>query len=505
MAYALVSRSRGSAAAPVTRVRRHGPGGRAGLAGKGQGQGTLAHPQAAALTALPALQTKLKVGAPNDRFEQEADRVADQVMRMAPPQRTGPINLDGQASPDGVQRLCGQCEDEIRRQPIEEEEEELQMKRRSGAMPEIGPGLQAQISGLGGGGQPLSPSLRCFFEPRFGHDFGRVRVHADSDAADGARAVRARAYTVGRDIVFGSGEYAPATMEGKRLLAHELTHVLQQESAPAAGQRPTGSAIAPSGTDAPVLQRKLECSLEHIEKECAGAAGACLTAKDYCAKKYPNSKDIDQLHANAVKGATEYKSKFPNAADNLLHFLTGSGTEKVMKVDLFRDHPVTQQKYGEHMARFKEGGRKRFEAGKLKIGGPAVEMVWTDTANAFGSDFNDLGLAVGGYTLCSKVSASAKDPKEVGGSKDFLWLRFDPWTIQAFDCYNWDPGKGIGLPFATDNDLCCLQNAGRAKHFRVRTDPWPLAFPPESVPLSPEEAPSKPPTSPPPKPKDDDR
>ena len=119
------------------------------------------------------------------------------------------------------------------------------------------------------------------------------------------------------------------------------------------------------------------------------------------------------------------------------------------------------------MAKFMEGAKKRFESGELKIGGPAVEMVWTDTANAFSLDYNDLGLAVGGYTLCSKVSASAKDPKEVGGSSDFLWVRFDPWTIQAFDCYNWDPGKGIALPFATDNDLCCLENAGRGKHFRV--------------------------------------
>ncbi|HEX6112597.1 MAG TPA: DUF4157 domain-containing protein, partial [Geminicoccaceae bacterium] len=251
----------------------------------------------------PGLQTKLKVGEPDDMFEEEADRMADQVMRMADPQRTGPIDQGGKATADGIQRLCAECEDEVRRQPIEEKEEELRMKRRSGATPAIGPGLQAQITALRGGGQPLSPALRGFFEPRFGHDFSRVRVHADSDAADRARAVRARAYTVGRNIVFGAGEYAPATMEGKRILAHELTHVVQQQSAPAAVQAPTGSAIVPAGTDAPVLQRKLECNLEHIEKECAGADSACLTAKDYCAKKYPNSKDIDELHARAVKGA----------------------------------------------------------------------------------------------------------------------------------------------------------------------------------------------------------
>ena len=78
-------------------------------------------------------------------------------------------------------------------------------------------------------GRPLEPSTREFMEPRFGHDFSRVRVYADGKAANSARGLQARAYTVGRDIVFGSGEYAPATTEGQRLLAHELAHVVQQQ------------------------------------------------------------------------------------------------------------------------------------------------------------------------------------------------------------------------------------------------------------------------------------
>jgi hypothetical protein len=68
-------------------------------------------------------------------------------------------------------------------------------------------------------------------EPRFGHDFGRVRVHTNTKAADSARAVNADAYTVGRDVVFGAGRFTPGTSEGRRLLAHELTHVVQQDSA----------------------------------------------------------------------------------------------------------------------------------------------------------------------------------------------------------------------------------------------------------------------------------
>lgn len=82
-------------------------------------------------------------------------------------------------------------------------------------------------------GQPLDPTMRAFFEPRFGHDFSQVRVHTDTKAAESARAVNALAYTVGRDVVFGVGRYAPRTSAGRGLLGHELTHVIQQQGASA--------------------------------------------------------------------------------------------------------------------------------------------------------------------------------------------------------------------------------------------------------------------------------
>jgi Domain of unknown function (DUF4157) len=77
--------------------------------------------------------------------------------------------------------------------------------------------------------QPLDPATRALMEPLFGHDFSRVRVHTDTKAAESAQAVNALAYTVGRDVVFGAGQYAPETTQGKMLLAHELTHTVQQQ------------------------------------------------------------------------------------------------------------------------------------------------------------------------------------------------------------------------------------------------------------------------------------
>ena len=89
--------------------------------------------------------------------------------------------------------------------------------------------------GLSGGGQPLDDSTRAFMEPRFGHDFSQVRIHTDSRASYSSEAIAARAYTVGSDIAFRSGEFSPGSSDGRRLLAHELTHVVQQ----AGGQRAT--------------------------------------------------------------------------------------------------------------------------------------------------------------------------------------------------------------------------------------------------------------------------
>jgi hypothetical protein len=80
-------------------------------------------------------------------------------------------------------------------------------------------------------GQPLDAQTRSFFEPRFGHDFSQVRIHLNAKAAESARAVDALAYTFGRDIVFDTGQYTPGKSSGQRLLAHELTHVVQQETA----------------------------------------------------------------------------------------------------------------------------------------------------------------------------------------------------------------------------------------------------------------------------------
>jgi len=109
-------------------------------------------------------------------------------------------------------------------------------RRKSGGMLHRAAASPSSVNGvppivhdvLSSSGQPLDAGTRAFMEPRFGHDFSQVRVHTDARAAESAQAVNALAYTVGRDVVFGTGQYAPGTSDGKRLIAHELSHVVQQ-------------------------------------------------------------------------------------------------------------------------------------------------------------------------------------------------------------------------------------------------------------------------------------
>jgi len=172
----------------------------------------------------PFFQAKLTVNQPGDRFEREADRLADQVMRMH--EADAPIAQRMPLTPvSSVQRTCAACE----------EKEKVQRKETGDAGGHTAPPIISEV--LSSGGQPLNDSTRQFMESRMGQDFSQVRVHTDMRAAGSAAAIQARAYTSGRDIVFGSGEYQPENAKGKRLLAHELVHVGQQGKSGAALQR----------------------------------------------------------------------------------------------------------------------------------------------------------------------------------------------------------------------------------------------------------------------------
>jgi hypothetical protein len=147
-----------------------------------------------------AIQPKLTIGDVNDPLEHEADRVADQVIRMPNP---GPYITD---APPQISRKRDACS----------------------ATGEVSASVHEVLSSPG---HPLDTETRAYFEPRFRYDFSNVRVHTNADAGRSARELSARAYTVGQHIAFAPGEFAPATQDGQKLIAHELAHVAQQSRA----------------------------------------------------------------------------------------------------------------------------------------------------------------------------------------------------------------------------------------------------------------------------------
>ena len=159
------------------------------------------------------LQPKLSINQPGDVYEQEADSVADQVMRM---ENTNASFF--QPAIPALQRRCAAREEE--QNPIQRREQKAKSTESSRSVEEY-------VNGLSGG-QPLQAEIRQFFEPKMGQDFSGVRIHTGAEAADSAQSIQALAYTTGKNIVFNRGQYAPDTEGGKRLLAHELTHVVQQ-------------------------------------------------------------------------------------------------------------------------------------------------------------------------------------------------------------------------------------------------------------------------------------
>ena len=165
----------------------------------------------------------LRVSTPTDASEMEADRVADQILAMKQSKSPDEHRHSGRKEASGVPRTV----------PGDHARLEQSMPGFRSLPP-----LTATMP-RPGNGRPLDASLREFFEPRFGRGLGAVRIHTDEDAAQSAQTLHARAFTAGQDVFFGHGQFTPDTGEGKKLLAHELAHVIQQSG----GSPPAGLSL----------------------------------------------------------------------------------------------------------------------------------------------------------------------------------------------------------------------------------------------------------------------
>ncbi len=230
------------------------------------------------------LQRKLSIGASNDPLELEADRVANQVM-------AAPAHPVVNGTAPRIQRFSGQSNGHMDAAPASVD--------------------QALVNS----GQPLEPALRQDMGQRFGHDFARVRVYADSAAEQSAWDVNANAYTVGHDIVFGAGRFAPGTHDGRRLIAHELTHVVQQSGAGAASlqRQPTGTsggAAPPTDEIAFIVGGDVSVAFAQRAKKLAGRAitkATELELHDLALKDDDTVSDAERMFIVALADPTNAK------------------------------------------------------------------------------------------------------------------------------------------------------------------------------------------------------
>jgi hypothetical protein len=197
-----------------------------------------------------AIQTKPEINEPRDESEQEADRVAEHVVRMPEPRATRAF-------------ACGGERPECQTEKENQGRQRWQTKHVEAGAPGLTEAPPDVLDALRSTGQPLDSAARAFMEPRFGHDFSRVRVHTGRKAAESSRSIHAQAYTAGHDVVFGAVEYSPGSAEGKELLAHELAHVVQQ-----------------NGTAPAVRRKKLKSPYRAQIVFVLESSGAVLTCQD---------------------------------------------------------------------------------------------------------------------------------------------------------------------------------------------------------------------------------
>lgn len=277
-----------------------------------QQQTTVKPPQVLPAMRMSRLQRKLTVGARHDPLEREADRIADQVLAMPAPAADSRASLH-------IQRYSEQASGQV------------------DAVPDtVNQALAAH-------GRPIEPALRQDMEHRFGHDFSQVRIHAGGVAGQSARAVNAQAYTVGSDIVFGAGQFAPATHAGRRLLAHELTHVVQQS------QQSAGIS--------PLVQRQPDKD----KKEPSSEVGKALK-KNGLFKKLPEfaqEKILDEIDKapetitqeifdriiDLAPIDSQYKDGLKKAGEAIIKTITGRKPPSTSKCDIPGYHEGTSSTY----------------------------------------------------------------------------------------------------------------------------------------------------------------
>lgn len=318
------------------------------------------------------LQTKLAIGASNDPLEQEADRVADQVI-------AAPGDAAISDSRPHIQRFTGQAAGQAATAPASVD------------------------SVLADSGRPLDAPLQQDMEQRFGRDFSQVRIHTGEAAEQSARDVNAKAYTVGNDVVFGAGQFAAGVSTKRRLLAHELTHVVQQSAA-----------------TAPPLQRQPDSQADDSKEENVD------TEADDPIDDYETGADNEVAPQDIAAADTEEDESFADAPQRLDNPPAPAAAGKRIVVKL----PDT-------LVRF-EGG-KRISSWGISGGKPGHP---TPTGNSFKIGLRDENHRSSSYGTCDgkKIGPDgARKCKKKGGTYVGADMHFYQQIAPAVGFHRGDP------------------------------------------------------------------
>jgi hypothetical protein len=349
-------------------------------------------------------QAKLTVGEPGDKYEQEADWMANQVMRMVVPDKVNAQSV--QSVQDSLQRKCGACE---------QEEEKLQTKpsiqtATHGGL-QAGDNIESRLNSSKGGGSPLAPDVRSFMEPRFGADFSGVRVHIGSEAVQMNRELNAQAFTHGSDVYFGAGKSAG----NNELTAHELTHVVQQ----------TGAVQTKQISEQSIVQLKCSaCENEEAEVQRSPNVSAISEPGIQRWSLFGDDEEKKESEGSSGGGVLDWaKEKASGAVDSV----SQAGGDAV---------DWAKQKGGAAVDTVTQAGGDAVDWAKQK-GGAVV-----DTVTQAGGDAVDWAKQKGGAVVdtVTQAGGDAVDwAKQKGGAA------VDTVTQAGGDIYNWAKEKASAL------------------------------------------------------------
>lgn len=416
------------------------------------------------------LQPRLKIGATNDKYEQQADQMADTVIRMPDQQ----VQLQPVEKEEKVQRQAAEQENELQMQPMEEEKE-LQMKCKECEEHEkmqMKPAIQMQenateyasawitkqLNSTKGQGSNLHPDVQREMSGKMGADFSEVIIHIDPASKKMNEDLGAKAFTHGKDIYFNSGQYRPASPRSKHLLAHELTHVLQQSgrsSSPMINMKRKFTAGRPAHDHAPVGWSKIrgqawkDCDLSsrsgRFECVCASSINpgvvlrAALEGKMFNSplarkhlKHYMNGGgseiNVDENLENLIKQDLDVRAKFARAISSV-----------------HRGHiPIWQGDYSVEDFRLAFGGIDRvdYEVSALKGGFRTVDIWFKDRYDFHPVGFGYANKGTGDILRETNCIHAAAVEQKAYGAADY-WMKGEArFPLSLFKSQKVEPHPG---------------------------------------------------------------